>query len=97
MQNSALQAEVGSMKAQLTESNQSLQRVQDTFQSSRMETERLNKDIENKQMVISEIQVNFSAARKKENFHKCSNNQLIAYVIYKTLKKMHIPRNMEFD
>ena len=46
--------------------------------------------------IIENIQKNFTEARKKKCFQKCSNEQLSAYIIYNTLKIIDIPRTMKF-
>ena len=77
MQNSALQAELGSVKTQLLESNDSLLRVQNTLQTSQNETDKLNKDLASKQTIISNIETNLEQTNSKYEELNCDFESLV--------------------
>jgi len=77
MQNSALQAELGNVKTQLSESNQSLHCVQNTLQTSQTEIEKLNKDVLSKQAIISNIEANLEQTNSKYEDLNCDFESLV--------------------
>ena len=77
MQNSALQAELGSVKTQLSESNDSLHRVQNTLQTSQIEMGKLNKDLVSKQAIISNIEMNLEQTNSKYEELNCDFESLV--------------------